>query len=179
MATINLLPWREGLRKQQQDDFVAAIGIGVLVTCFLFAGVYFYVDGMKNYQEMRNRLLSSEISFVDKKITEIKDIEDKKSLLLTKIDVINELQESRPQIVYLFDELAKVTPEGVVLTKFKQTGKALDFSGKAQSSARVSVYMRNIEDSEWLELPVLQEIKGASGDKSAQFNEFSMRAKQG
>jgi len=179
MATINLLPWREELRQQQQQDFVTAIGAGVFVTCILFALVYFHIEGMKEYQGMRNQLLKDEIRVVDKKIKEIKDIESKKNQLLTKIEVIQKLQESRPQIVHLFDELPKSTPEGVFLTKFKQTGKALAFSGKAQSNARVSAYMRGIDRSEWLKSPVLQVIKGQGKVKAGQFNDFSMLAKQG
>jgi len=179
MATINLLPWREELRQQQQQDFVTAIGAGVFVTGILFALVYFYIDGMKEYQSMRNQMLEDEIRVVDKKIKEVKDIESKKDQLLTKIEVIQTLQESRPQIVHLFDELPRSTPEGVYLTKFKQTGKVLAFSGKAQSNARVSAYMRGIDRSAWLESPVLQEIKGRGKQKAGQLNDFSMRAKQG
>lgn len=178
MATINLLPWRQELRAQQQQDFVAAIGAGVAVTCILFALVYFHIEGIKDYQQMRNQLIKNEIRVVDKRIKEIKDIEGKKNQLLTKIDVIHELQKSRPQVVHLFDELPKSTPEGIFLTSFKQSGKALALSGKAQSNARVSAYMRGIDRSEWLESPVLQVIKGQGRMKSGSLNDFSMSAKQ-
>lgn len=97
---------------------------------------------------------------------------------MTKIEVIQTLQESRPEIVHLFDELAKTTPEGIFLTKFKQTGKNLNLTGKAQSNARVSAYMRMIEASSWLETPVLQVIKGKGGSATG-LNDFSMLAKQG
>ena len=179
MAKINLLPWREELRKQKQQDFVSAIGAGVVVTCILFAFVYFYIEGMKEHQQSRNSMLDDEIRIVNKKIKEIQDIERKKSQLLTKIEVIQALQESRPQIVHLFDELAKSTPEGIFLTKFKQSGKVLSFTGKAQSNARVSAYMRGIDKSPWMESPVLKVIKGKGKATSGQFNDFSMVAKQG
>lgn len=179
MATINLLPWREELRKQQQQDFVLAIGVGVVVTAIIFGLVYLQIEGMKEYQQMRNQLLKDEIRVVDKKIKEIKDIETKKSKLLTKIEVIQKLQESRPQIVHLFDELPRSTPEGIFLTKFKQSGKALNFKGKAQSNARVSAYMRGIDASPWLESPVLKIIQGKGKVKNGQLSDFSMVAKQG
>ncbi len=178
MATINLLPWREELRKQQQNDFVTSIGVAVTVTCLIFFLVYMQIEGMKEYQQRRNQLIKDQITAVDRKIREIKDIETKKSKLLTKIEVIQTLQTSRPEIVHLFDELAKTIPEGVVLTKFQQTGKNLVLTGKAQSNARVSAYMRAIEASSWLEVPVLQVIKG-KGASSENLNEFSMLAKQG
>ncbi len=174
MATINLLPWREELRQQQQQDFVTSIVAAVVVTGFLFFLVYMQIEGMKDYQQRRNRMIEHEIKLVNKKIKEIRDIELKKRQLMTKIEVIQKLQESRPEIVHLFDELPKSTPEGVFLTKFKQTGKKLFFTGIAQSNARVSAYMRGVEASNWLETPVLQVIKQGKNQ-----NDFSMEATQG
>ena len=179
MARINLLPWREELRTQRQQDFMVAIGIAAAFTCFVFFLVYLQIEEMKQYQQKRNTYLQNEISLVDKKIKEIKDIEDKKRQLLTKIEVIQQLQESRPQIVHLFDELAKSTPEGIYLSKFKQTGAALVLDGKAQSNARVSAFMRGVDASPWLDMPVLQVITGKGKQKDGQLSDFSMHAKQG
>lgn len=178
MAKINLLPWREELRKQKQQDFMVGIGIAVVITGILLVGVYLYIEGLKEYQQRRNQLLKDEITLVNRKIREIKDIEEKKNKLLTKIEVIQKLQESRPEIVHLFDELAKVTPDGIHLTKFVQLGNALTMLGKAQSNARVSAYMRAIEASPWLKTPQLNVIKG-KGDKKGTLNDFSMTAQQG
>ncbi len=178
MARINLLPWREELRQQKQQDFIMGIGVGVAITCAVLFAIYLYIEGIKEYQQRRNRMLTDQIAMVDKKIKEIKDIEQKKNKLLTKIEVIQKLQESRPEIVHLFDELAKITPDGVYLTKFSQRGTSLSFSGKAQSNARVSAFMRAIEKSPWLQSPKLSVIKG-QGDKTGVLNDFSMTAKQG
>lgn len=178
MARINLLPWRDELRKKQQQDFVAGIGAAVLVTGLLLFLVYMYIEGLKEHQGFRNQLLKNEIVVLDKKIAEIKDIEEKKNKLLTKIDVIQKLQESRPEIVRLFDELAKATPEGVYLTKFAQVDTTLTMDGKAESNARVSAFMRAIESSPWLNTPVLGVIKG-EGKSNGEMNDFSMTAKQG
>lgn len=178
MARINLLPWRDELRKLKQQDFVVGVGIAALVTCLILLLVYMQIEGMKDYQRRRNQMLKDEIVVLDKKIKEIKDIESKKNKLLTKIDVIQKLQESRPEIVHLFDELPKVTPEGVHLTRFVQSGSALALEGKAQSNARVSAYMRTIENSPWLKSPKLDVIKG-QGDKRGAMNDFSMKAQQG
>ena len=174
MATINLLPWREELRQQQQHDFVMAIVAAVVMTGLIFLLVYMQIEGVKEYQQRRNQLIQREIKAVNKKIKEIKDIESKKRQLMTKIKVIQTLQESRPEIVHLFDELPKSTPEGIFLTKFKQTGKNLLLTGKAQSNARVSAYMRGVDASPWLEIPVLQVIK-----QGGRLNDFSMKARQG
>lgn len=178
MAKINLLPWREELRQKKQQDFVAGIGLAVAATCLLFSLGYFYIESMKSHQQRRNKIVEDEILIVDQKITEIKDIEQKKNQLLTKIDVIQQLQESRPQIVHLFDELSKSTPEGIFLTKFVQTGKDLALTGNATSNARVSAFMRGIDTSLWLDSSELKEIQGKGKEKNAQFNKFSMLAKQ-
>lgn len=178
MARINLLPWREELRKQKQQDFLAGIVSGILVVIFILLMVYLYIEGLKEYQSQRNKLISTEIAELDKKIEEIKDIEEKKNKLLTKIDVIQKLQESRPEVVHLFDELAKITPEGVYLTKFVQVNGNLTMDGKAESNARVSAFMRAIENSGWLNSPVLGVIKG-QGRGNGDLNDFSMIAKQG
>ena len=100
-------------------------------------------------------MLQNEITVLDKKIQEIKDIEEKKNKLLTKIELIQKLQESRPEIVHLFDELAKTTPEGIYLKKFTQLGGTLTIDGKAESNARVSAFMRAIDSSLWLNTSAL------------------------
>jgi len=178
MAKINLLPWREELRKKKQQDFLASIGAGVLMTALVLLLVYLHIEGLKDYQGRRNKLIKDEIAILDKKIDEIKDIEEKKNKLLTKIDVIQKLQESRPEVVHLFEELAKTTPDGVYLTKFIQVGTNLTVDGKAESNARVSAFMRAIDSSLWLHSPVLGVIKG-QGKNSGAMNDFSMTAKQG
>jgi len=179
MAKINLLPWREDLRKQQQQDFLVGIGLAVIATLLILGGVHMYIEGLKDYQSMRNQMLQSEIQVLNKKIKEIRDIEQKKNKLLTKIEVIQQLQESRPKIVHLFDELPRTAPEGVYLTRFKQAGNNLTFVGKAQSNARVSAYMRAIEMSPWLTAPRLNVIQGKEKTASTQLSDFTLLAQQG
>ncbi len=125
-------------------------------TSLAFGGVHLYINGLKEYQEQRNQILQNEIALLDKKIIDIRSIEEKKSKLLAKIDLIQKLQESRPEIVHLFDEIPKTTPDGVFLTKFTQTGADLIFEGKSQSNARISAFMRAIEASPWLQTPTLE-----------------------
>ncbi|MBF6647159.1 PilN domain-containing protein [Methylobacter sp. BlB1] len=179
MTKINLLPWREELRKQKKQDFINVIVLSVLLTIAVLGLVHFYIEGLKEYQERRNKMLQDEIALLDKKIQEIKDIEEKKSKLLAKIDVIQRLQESRPEIVHLFDEIARTTPEGVFLTKFTQTASDLTFDGKSQSNARVSAFMRAIDISPWLQMPKLDVIQSKDKTNSEQLSDFTMHAKQG
>ena len=182
MAKINLLPWREELLKRKQKDFFNGIVLSVLVGIIIMGLLHVYFAGWEAYQEQRNQMLLNEIAELNKKILAINSIEDKKKKLLAKIDLIQKLQESRPQIVHLFDELPKVTPDGVFLTKFTQTGSELIFEGKSQSNARVSAFMRAIDASPWLQTPKLTVIQSnlQPSNKTAteQLSDFTLRAEQ-
>ena len=159
MTKINLLPWREERRKQRQKDFINAMELSALIGILVVGLIHTSIQGLKAYQGQRNQLLQNEIILLDKKIIEIKDIEAKKKKLQAKIDLIQQLQESRPEAVHLFDEIPKITPDGVFLTKFTQTGTELTFEGKSESNARISAFMRAIEASLWLQKPTLSVIK--------------------
>ena len=178
MVRINLLPWRNELRKKKQKEFYLGLAAGAVFACFVLLIVFLYIEGLKEYQVRRNSLLQGEITILDKKIQEIKDIEEKKNKLLTKIELIQKLQESRPEVVHLFEELSKTTPEGIYLTKITQSGNTITFDGKAESNARVSAFMRAIDNSSWLNSAVLSVIKGA-GKTNGDMNDFSLTAKQG
>jgi type IV pilus assembly protein PilN len=177
MAKINLLPWREELRKQKKKDFLTVMGLSVLLTLVIFAFVHTHIQGLQEYQEARNKILEDEVVRLDQKLGEIKNIEDTKNKLLAKIDLIQKLQESRPEVVHLLDEIPRNTPDGVFLSKFSQTGQALVFEGKSQSNARVSAFMRAIDGSNWLKASMLEEIK-AEDAKSTQSN-FRLKATLG
>ena len=159
MARINLLPWREAERNRKQREFGFMIGGGVLLTLLVIIAVHTHINGLINGQNQRNSLLDREIAKMDQQIEEIKDLETTKDRLLTRMDIIQQLQSSRPQIVHLFDELVSTLPVGVYLTKVLQQGSGVALSGRAQSNARVSAYMRNIDNSAWLAKPNLKVIE--------------------
>lgn len=177
MAHINLLPWREELRKERQQQFVVSAVLAAAITgCVFFYG-HTYVQGMIEGQQERNNFLSQEITQLDKKIAEIKVLEETKKRLITKMEIIQQLQHSRPLAVHLFDELVRTLPDGVYLTTFAQRGNNLWMKGSAESNARISTYMRNIEKSEWLQAPGLTIITGKESGPG-RVNEFTLRAAQ-
>lgn len=179
MAKVNLLPWREELRQQKKKEFLSMLGLSALTTVLILGVVHLYIEGLKDYQGQRNKLLQDEIAKVDAKIVEVKAIGEKKSKLLAKIDLVQRLQESRPEIVHLFDELPRTTPDGVFLTKFTQTGSGLLFEGKTQSNARVSAFMRAVDASSWLQSPKLDVIKSPGKTDVEQNSDFTLRAQLG
>ena len=128
-------------------------------------------------QNQRNQFLDREIAELDKKIAKIKDLEKTKTALLARMDIIQQLQRSRPQSVHLMDQLVYTLPDGVYLNKISQVGEALTLNGVAQSNARVSAYMRNIDNSEWMAQPKLDVIETKDGERR-RTAEFVLRASQ-
>ncbi len=177
MAHINLLPWREELRKEQQQQF-AVIGVGTaIVAGLLILLTHMQMSGLIEQQDNRNKFLETEIASLDKKIAKIKDLEKTKADLLARMDIIQQLQHSRPQSVHLMDELVYTLPDGVFLNAITQKGDSLTMSGVAQSNARVSAYMRNIDNSKWMGKPRLDVIETKEEDKRRTAT-FVLRAKQ-
>lgn len=170
MPRINLLPWREAERKRKRQEF----GVGAVAALVGAALVYFVVNWQMqsaiDEQMARNNYLNEQISELDKQIAEILDLEEQKKNLQARITVIEQLELSRPEIVHVFDQLVRTTPDGIYLTSVKQTDRKIELKGIAQSSTRVASYMRNIDSSEWLKDPALQilETKGST-DAGSQF----------
>jgi len=174
MPRINLLPWREAERKRRRQEFISASVGALLAAGVLTLVVNWQFDSAISNQNERNQVLKNEIATLDKEITEILGLEQQKQGLLARMQVIEQLQRSRPEIVHLFDQLARTVPDGVYLTAVKQAGKRVQLNGMAQSSTRVSSYMRNIDASEWMADPALEvvETKGAS-TAGAQFTLYA------
>ena len=159
MPRINLLPWREAERKKRQRDFgVALAGAVVAAVAVILATMLVYAQMIDN-QESRNERLTNEIEELEKSITEIDGLERQKERLLARMEIIEELQKSRPEIVHLFDEIARRLPDGVYLSGLKQTGAKVEVRGVAQSSTRVSALMRQIDASDWMADPEVDRVE--------------------
>ena len=171
---INLLPHREERRKRARTHFAVLGGMTAALGLVIVAGGWFIYQQRIDHQADRNKFMKSEIAKLDKEIDEIKEVKDKISALLARKQVIETLQADRVQSVYLLDELVRQMPEGVFLRSLKQSGPGVQIFGYAQSNARVSTLMRNIESSPWLSNPNLVEIKAVTLGKM-RISEFNMR----
>jgi type IV pilus assembly protein PilN len=163
MANINLLPWREELRKEKTRQFASMTGFSVILTIAVIALVHVMISNQISYQQSRNKILTDEIARLDVALKEIEGLEETKEKLLSRMDIIQSLQQKRPQIVHLFDEIVRTVPEGIFLTGIKQSGNAIEIKGVAESNGRVSAYMRNIDSSEWMSTPKLTVIETKKG----------------
>lgn len=181
MAHINLLPWREDRREEQQKQLLSITALSVILMLLIILAVHLEISRQINKQKSRNNFMQSQITAVNKQITEIGNLEKKKKSLVGRMKIIQRLQENRPEIVHLFDEIARRVPEGIYLTNFKQNKDQLIIKGIAQSNARVSAFMRNIDDSEWLGEPRLDVIKSSKAKQNLEHTsgrEFVLYAKQ-
>ncbi|MCG7983324.1 MAG: PilN domain-containing protein [Candidatus Thiodiazotropha lotti] len=177
MARINLLPWREAERKERQKEFGMMVLAGVLFSALAVYGVHSIIQSQIEAQNQRNNFLKQEIKTVEKQISEIRDLDKTKQNLLARMNIIQELQSSRPQIVHLFDEVVTTLPMGVYLDQIDQTANKVTFEGQAQSNARVSSMMRNIDNSDWLEDPTLDFIESKEKTGTG-YSHFKLTVKQ-
>ena len=159
MTQINLLPWREEQRQELKKQFV----VMALMTCVLAVAIvgliHFQMQAKIDYQLSRNSFLTKEIAKVDEEIKEISELQKVRRSLIERMEVIQDLQGSRPSIVHLFTEIVSSVPNGVYLQSLEQKGSNLTINGEAESNARVSTYMRNLQSSAWLKDPNLTIIE--------------------
>lgn len=173
MMRINLLPHREIRRKQQQQQFFAALGFVAIVGAVAAYGVYYYLDDQFANHVSRNKYLTEEIAKVDKDIAEINRLKEQTASLLARKQVVETLQSNRAETVHLLDQLVRQLPDGMYLQQVKQQGAKVTVNGVTQSQARVSTLMRNLESSQRLGNPALVEIK-AIQQGATRANEFTM-----
>ncbi len=177
MPRINLLPWREEERQRRQHEFLVAMAGAFVAGVLVVMSTIFAYSQMISNQQARNTRLENEIVQLEESIKEIDGLEQKKERLLARMEIIEQLQRSRPEIVHLFDEMTRQLPEGVHLNGMKQTGSAVEVKGVAQSSTRVSALMRQIDASDWLTDPSVVKVE-TTEDGPGRQAEFVVTLKQ-
>lgn len=179
MPRINLLPWRDELRKRREKEFIVTAVIAALMMGVVVLGVHLHYESRVAYQEQRNTFIETETKSLDKKIEEIANLKKERDSLIARTQVIQSLQSGRPEIVHVFDELVTTLPDGVYYTKVAQKGRGLNLQGVAQSNARVASLMRSLESSKWFVNPALIEIKDDTGkDAAVRLSSFILNVKQ-
>ncbi len=179
MPHINLLPWRDELRKRREKEFIVTAVIAALMMGGVVLGVHLHYESRIAYQDQRNSFIETEISALDKKIKEIDNLKKERDSLIARTKVIQDLQAGRPEIVHVFDELVTTLPDGVYYTKVAQKGRALNLHGVAQSNARVSSLMRSLNTSTWFENPSLVEITAdVQKSTSVRLSKFNLNVSQ-
>jgi type IV pilus assembly protein PilN len=174
LIQINLLDWRAELRETRKKQFVVAVAGALAATAAVVLLALMYMNNTIDNQQERNRTLKNEITLIEKQIKEIEELEKVRNNLLARMRVIEQLQQSRAQVVHYFDELVNTVPEGVFLTSIKQQGTKTAIDGVADSNGRVSTYMKNLDASPWFDDPRLIVIK-TSDTKGRRLSNFSLQ----
>lgn len=174
---LNLLPWRETRRKEQDRQLLMFAGMFWTLMALIVLYGYLHVSALRDDQAKRNEYLQQEIARVEQEIKEIADLRKQREALIARMSVIYQLQADRIQVVHVFDELARKLPEGVYLTSFKHSGASVSLQGVAQSNARVSAFMRNLAGSDWFADPELEvvTVRDKGGER---VSEFSLKVRQ-
>ena len=171
MMRINLLPHRAEKRQARQAQFIAFSVISVLMAGLLVGFVQIAIGTQISYQERRNTYLKLQTAILDKQIAEIKKLQEQTEALLARKNVVESLQSTRSDVVHLLDQMLRILPDGIYLKTLEQKGYKITLVGFSQSNARISTFMRAIEDSPWLDSPNLVEIHAvkAKGNRLSQF----------
>ncbi len=159
MTRINLLPWREARRAQKKRNFLTMLGIGAVVACAGVVLVHLYIQNLIDNQEARNQYLRDEITKLKKVEKEIQELDTAKERLLSRLEIIQNLQRSRPGMVKVYDTFVRELPEDIYLSSFNTEGKAVTLKGIARSNNVVSHFMRNLEDARLFGVPTLNFIE--------------------
>lgn len=174
MANINLLPWREQKREQEKKLFNSTILLGVLIAAAIVIIANYSVTTMVNHQISLNDRLNQEIRILDGEIEEIKKLKLVRAALISRMKVVQSLQSTRALTVHLFDELIKVMPQGIYVTKLERKEDLVTVWGYSESNTDISNLMRNIERNAWIQQPSLTEIKKSEAGAEKQDSEFRL-----
>jgi type IV pilus assembly protein PilN len=159
MTDINLLPWREEKREVEQKQFTSMLVLGIVIAVGIVVIMKFYMNNQIESQTARNQKLTKEIQFLDRQIKEIKQLKAIRLSLISRMNIIQNLQATRPLTIHLFDEMIRLLPKGVFITKMERTGNQILIIGHSESNSDISNFMRKIEANAWVHNPVLSEIK--------------------
>ncbi|TRX57860.1 PilN domain-containing protein [Thalassomonas sp. M1454] len=176
MPHINLLPWREEAQRQQQQQYFSILTFLALISFLVVFLISQFYQAKIDGQKARNQYLTNEIKILDARIAEIRTLEEKKKDLIQRMKLIEQLQKSRNVGTQVLDEIAKIVPSGVYITKLEKVGNELLLEGKSESNNHLANMIREIQSSSLLADAELQSITN-SGKSSKLLSDFKMSLK--
>jgi type IV pilus assembly protein PilN len=172
MAEINLLPWRDERRAEQKKEFLTVLGLVAVVAMLLVFVADLVIGGQIQHQKDRNAYLQTNIDALNKQVEEIRELQRKRTQLLDRMKVIQELQGNRPIIVRILDQLVRTVPDGIFYTNVSAKDQVITIKGIAESNNRVSSLMRRLDASDWFKDPNLEGVRAEPefGDQATRFD---------
>lgn len=176
MTSINLLPWREEQREQKKLLFFIGIGIRGMTAIVIVIAIYVFLNNKINNQTERNQKIQTEIKRYERDIRAIKKLKMVRAALITRMNIIQQLQENRPEIVHFFDELTKIMPKSIYLVKIVRSGESIMLIGHADTNSSVSALMHNIRKDFWVHSPILEEVEEITDKKNTRlYDQFRVK----
>ncbi|QIO07803.1 PilN domain-containing protein [Acinetobacter lanii] len=149
MAKINLLPWRDELREQRKKQFITICIAVALLAIASVLGTWFYLNQKLDDQEQANQLVTSTNQNLDTQLKTLDGLQERRNSVIERMKLIQGLEGQRPVTVRLVDELVRVMPSTVYVTKFSRVGDKFTIEGNAESPNSVAELLRGLEASEW------------------------------
>lgn len=177
MANINLRPWREEKREQEQQEFLVICAAALFVGAAVWFAVHGVMQGRIDKQDGRNNYLKAETSKLDEKIAAVRDLQKRRQELVERMELIQNLQGNRPVIVRVFDGITRSVPDDLYLGEIKKTGKSMAIKGYSEANSQIAELMRNFDAAEWFTKPVLIDVS-ASKDPANPYSEFTMTVQE-
>lgn len=174
MTKVNLLPWRDARREKEKKEYITLAIMTATFSIIVLGLIYFYVSSLASDQTALNNRLEREILIMDKRIIEINKLKKLRTALISRMSIIQKLQETRPLTVHLVDEIIKVVPKGMYITKIERKGDTVVITGNVESNSSVSIFMRNIDEDHWINHPNLSEIKTVEKQKGSTYKIFRL-----
>lgn len=159
MKHINLIPWRAQAREQHKREFINILAASMVTAVLIIAIVHFILANAISNQNSINNIYQQEITRLNQQLTVITQLKKQQQAIVERINIIDKLQANRSQVVNIFTDMVKALPQGLYLTSMKRIGDAITLTGKAESNARISMFMRNLEALSWLDHASLTQIQ--------------------
>ncbi len=175
---VNLLPWRDIARRQRDRKILLSGSVMWVMCAVAVVGGYLWMKDSILYQKQRNQFLQQETAKVEKEIEEINNVREQKENLIARMNIIQQLQLDRTQVVHIFDDVVQKLPKGVYFTKMTKQDRQMTLEGLAQSNSRVSTLMRNLESSEWFSRANLDVINVTEDEKGGRLSKFTLKVRQ-
>ncbi len=175
-TSINLLPWREEKREQNRLLFFIGLGLSSAIAIVIVISTFLIFSNLIEHQTGRNRLIEDEIARYNRQIVKIQQLKKVKASLIARMNVIQQLQENRPEIVHFFDELVNVIPRTIYLLKAQRISNSIILTGHTDANSSVSLLMHNIRSNYWLNMPVLEEVAEVTNKKKTKlYKQFRLK----
>lgn len=165
MARINLLPWREERREQRKKEFITiCIAVALLAIATVLAS-WFFLNQKLNDQEQANQLVVSTNQNLDTQLKTLEGLQERRKAVIDRMKLIQGLEGQRPVTVRLVDEIVRVVPASMYITKFSRSGDKFTIEGKAESPNSVADLLRGLEASEWYRNAFMNSFLAATENK--------------